>query len=261
MQAPTTPSGSPARQPGDRNCPNCGASSGLTAAFCWQCHQPFGADQTPPGLAGSPPGSGSWTPGIPAAPPGWTPTPGPLDDSARRRGGVGRIVGVVLVTLVSIGIVTSWVGRDGSVTFPEQVGGLVRIENAQTEFVADTFHRQLDTMGVEGDIAMYGAGLPTAALFWLRDASTPTTDAAFDEFARGFDSGIGTAGSLEGSRKTVETIDGVTYVCAPLVGDVSGTICMWQDQAVFWALFDTSGGSFEAGKALAKGAHDAASAA
>jgi hypothetical protein len=254
MQAPTTPSGSPAPQPGDRTCPNCGASSALTAAFCWQCHQPFGAHQTPPE-------PGSWTPGIPAAPPAWTRTPGPLDTPARRRGGVGRIVGVVLVTLVSIGIVTSWVERDGSVTFPEQVGGLVRIENAQTEFVADTFHRQLDTMGVESDIAMYGAGLPTAALFWIRDASTPTTDAAFDEFARGFDSGIGTAGSLEGSRRTVETIDGVTYVCAPVVGDVSGTICMWQDQEVLWALFDMSGGSFESGKALAKGAHDAVSAA
>jgi hypothetical protein len=50
-------------------------------------------------------------------------------------------------------------------------------------------------------------------------------------------------------------------VCAPLVSDVSGTICMWQDQEVFWLLFDSSGGSFEAGKALAQGANDAASAA
>ena len=38
-------------------------------------------------------------------------------------------------------------------------------------------------------------------------------------------------------------------------------ICMWQDQGVFWLLFDLSGGSFEAGKALAESAHDAASAA
>jgi hypothetical protein len=36
---------------------------------------------------------------------------------------------------------------------------------------------------------------------------------------------------------------------------------MWQDQEVFWLLFDLSGGSFEAGKALAESAHDAASAA
>ena len=223
MQAPTTPSGSPAPQPGDRTCPHCGAPNALTAAFCQQCYQAFGANQTPPGL--------------------------------------GRIVRVVLVTLASIGIVTWWVGRDGSVALPQQVSGLVRMENAQTDLVVDAFHRQLDTMGVEGDIAMYGAGLPTTALVWIRDASAPTTEAAFDEFATGFDSGIGAAGSLDGSRKTVDTLDGVTYVCAPLVSGVSGTICMWQDQEVFWLLFDFSGGSFEAGKALAEGAHEAASAA
>jgi hypothetical protein len=31
---------------------------------------------------------------------------------------------------------------------------------------------------------------------------------------------------------------------------------MWQDQEVFWLLFDLSGGSFEAGKALAESAHE-----
>ena len=91
--------------------------------------------------------------------------------------------------------------------------------------------------------------------------AAPATAAAFDEFATGFDSGMGSAGSLDGSRKTVETSDGVTYVCAPLVSDVSGTICMWQDQEIFWLLFDFSANSFEAGKALAEGARVAASAA
>jgi hypothetical protein len=259
MQAPTTPSDSPAQEPGDRTCPSCGAPNGLTAAFCWQCYQPFGAYQTPPGPAGSPPNRGSWTPGIAATPPAWTQTP--LEARTPRAQGIARIVAVVLVTLASIGIVTWWVGRDGSVALPEQIGGLVRMENAQTDLVVDTFHRQLDTMGVEGDIAMYGAGLPTAALVWIRDTSAPTTDSAFDAFATGFDSGMGSAGSLDGSRKTVETLGGVTYVCAPLVSNVSGTICMWQDQEAFWLLFDFSGSTFEASRALAEGAHDAASAA
>jgi hypothetical protein len=56
-------------------------------------------------------------------------------------------------------------------------------------------------------------------------------------------------------------LDGITYVCAPLVSDVSGTICMWQDGEVFWLLFDFSGSSFEQGMALARGAHEAAAAA
>jgi hypothetical protein len=166
----------------------------------------------------------------------------------------------VLITLASIGIGTWWVGRGGSDALPGQIGGLGRMENAQTDLVVDAFRRQLDTMGVEGDIAMYGAGLPTAALVWIRDTSAPTTDSAFDEFATGFDSGMGAAGSLDGSRQTVETLDGVTYVCAPLVSDIAGTICMWQEQEVFWLLFDFSGNTFEASKALAEGAHDASAA-
>jgi hypothetical protein len=166
----------------------------------------------------------------------------------------------VLVTLVAIGVAVWWVSREGSVALPERFGGMTKMENAQTELVVNAFHHQLDTMGIEGDIAMYGAALPTAGLVWIRDAAAPTTDAAFDQFATGFDSGIGAAGSLDGSRRTVETHDGVTYVCAPLVSDVSGTICMWQDRDVFWLLFDFSGSSFEAGKELARGAQAAASA-
>ena len=253
MQAPTTPSGSPARQPGDRTCPNCGAPNGVTAAFCWQCYQPFGAYQSPPGVAGSPPDRGPWTPGVP--PPAWTRTR--IDTAARPRG-VGRIVAVVLVTLVAIGIATSWLSRNGSATLPDGFGGLAKMDNAQTDSVADAFQERLDAMGVEGDIAVYGAGIPTTALIWIRDPSQQATESAFDEFATGFDSGMGTAGSLDRSRKSVETLDGIMYVCAPLVTEVSGTICLWQDQEVFWLLFDFSGESFEAGRALAAGAHDAA---
>lgn len=255
MQAPTTPSGSPARQPGDRTCPNCGAPNGVTAAFCWQCYQPFGAYQAPPGVVGSPPDRGPWTPGVPSAP-AWTRTP--IDTAARPRG-AGRIAALVLITLVAIGIATSWVAGNGSVTLPDGFGGLARMDNAQTDRVVDVFQQRLDTMGVEGDIAMYGAGIPTTALIWIRDASRRSTESAFDGFATGFDSGIGAAGSLDRSRKTVETLDGITYVCAPLATDVSGTICLWQDQEVFWLLFDFSGGSFEAGKALAAQARVAAS--
>jgi hypothetical protein len=39
------------------------------------------------------------------------------------------------------------------------------------------------------------------------------------------------------------------------------TICMWQDQEVFWLLVRLLGRLVRGGKALAEGAHDAASAA
>ena len=99
--------------------------------------------------------------------------------------------------------------------------------------------------------------MPTAALIWIRDASVPSTDVAFDAFATGFDAGIGQDASLDGSRRSTETVAGVMYVCAPVVGVAPGTICMWQDDAVFWLLFEFSGQGQQAARSLAIVAHDA----
>ena len=257
MQAPTTPSGPAAQAPDERPCAGCGASNGLSAAFCWQCYRPFGA--AAPAPAGA---AGGWArPGVPNAPPAWTPTttttsPFPAQP---KQSGLGTMAVVVVATLAMIGAAWFLFFRDGAVTMPQAVGGMPRIDNAQTQLVVDTFRAEMDTTGVDGDMVIYGNGTPAAALIWIRDASVPTTDAAFDEFAAGFNEGIGTSGSL--GKKQAETVEGVTYVCAPVLGVTQGTICMWQDEGVFWLLFDFSGGSFGAGRDLAAVAHDAVEAA
>jgi hypothetical protein len=233
VQAPTTPGGPPAQEPDERTCPGCGAANGLTAAFCWQCYRPFGAHT--PGLAGRPSGS-------------------PARD---RTGGVGRIAAIVLLTVGVIGGAYWFLSRPDAVAVPASFGGLDRIEDAQAEIVTETFRSQVEDAGIEGDLALYGDGLPTAALIWIRDASVPTTDAAFDAFATGFDTGIGRDASLDGSRRSTETVEGVTYVCAPVLGVAPGTICMWQHDAVFWLLFEFSGRGQQAARSLAVVAHDA----
>jgi hypothetical protein len=166
---------------------------------------------------------------------------------------------VVVGTLVTIAAAWFLFFRDGEVAMPEAFGGMPRIDDAQTQLVVDTFRGELEGTGIDGDIVLYGNGIPSAALIWIRDASVPTTDAAFDEFAAGFDAGVGSSGSL-GKKKT-QTAGGVTYVCAPVLGATPGTICMWQEQEVFWLLFDFSGDAFGAGQDLAVVAHDAVQAA
>jgi hypothetical protein len=237
MQAPTTPDGPSAQTPDERTCPGCGAANGLTAAFCWQCYQPFGASAAPL-----------------RSPAAWAPGPEPALERTR---GVGRIAAIVLLTVGLIGGVSWFSSRPDTVAMPESFGGLERIEDAQAEIVTETFRSQVEDAGIEGDLAMYGDGLPTAALIWIRDASVPTTDAAFDAFATGFDTGIGQDASLDGSRRSTGTVEGVTYVCAPVLGVAPGTICMWQDDAVFWLLFEFSGQGHEAARSLAVVAHDA----
>lgn len=256
MQAPTTPNGPAAQEPDQRTCPICGAANGLTAAFCWQCYRPFGAHVAPPGLAGAP----SASPRRPDAPlsstTGWAPGPSGFE-TPRGRNGVSRVAAIVLLTVGLICGAYWFVSRPAAVTIPESFGGLSRVENEQTELVAEAFRSEVEGTGIEGDLALYGDGLPTTALIWVRDASVPTTDAAFDAFASGFDSGIGQDASLDRSRRTTETVDGVTYVCAPVVGITPGTICMWQEDSVFWLLFEFSGEGQQAARSLAVVAHDA----
>jgi len=165
------------------------------------------------------------------------------------------MVAVVVATLAIIGGVWFLFFRDSTAALPEAFGGMSVIDDGQTEAVVNAFRSEVQTSGIDGDMRIYGNGTPSAALIWIRDASVPTTDAAFEEFASGFDAGIGGSGSL--GAQTSETIQGVTYVCAPVLGAATGTLCMWQDGDVFWLLFDFSGDSFRAGRDLAVVAHDA----
>ena len=253
MQAPTTPSGPPAQEPDERPCAGCGAANTHAAAFCWQCYRPFPA--APGGAPGGWPGTAGSN-----APSGWAPSPSTSPFPAQpRSSGIGTMAVVVVATLAVIGTAWFLLFRDGAVAMPDAIGGMPRIDGAQTALVVDTFRTQLDGAGLEGDIVIYGNGTPAAALIWVRDASVPTTDAAFDEFAAGFNEGIGASGSL--STKQTQTAGGVTYVCANVLGSTPGTICMWQDQDVFWLLFDLSGDSLAAGQDLAVAAHEAAQAA
>ncbi len=268
MQAPTTPSDRPDHGSDERTCPGCGAANGLTAAFCWQCYRPFGAMAPPPGAAGAPaevthrpPLAPPPTYGSPRSPSAWTPSPGPFDLPAPTpTRSVGTILGVVVLTVAAIAGAWWFLNRGAAVTMPDGFGGLALIENEQTAIAVEGFAAEAEGFGIEGEMALYGNGTPTSALIWIHDASVPTTDEAFDQFATGFDSGIGASGSLDDSRKTSELIEGVTYICAPVESVAPGTICMWQDDEIFWLLFEFSGQPMDAGQDLAVVAHDAISA-
>lgn len=167
------------------------------------------------------------------------------------------MVGVIVITLAVIAGAWWFLNRGASVAMPDGFGGLSLIQNEQTAIAVDAFASEADTAGIEGEMALYGDGVPTAALIWIHDASVPTTDEAFEQFATGFDAGIGASGSLDESRKTTDLVDGVTYVCAPVTSVAPGTICMWQEDEIFWLLFEFSGQPQDAGQDLAVVANDA----
>ena len=264
MQAPTAPSGQPAQEPDERACPSCGAANGPIAAFCWQCYRPFGAAGSP----GAGPGAAPRGAGYPVAPypqqngglRGAIYAPSPLSTPfpAQPRRSLGTMAAVVVVTLAAVAGVFFFMNRGPGVVLPQSFGGLTQVTNPQVEEALDLFRSQSDAEGIAADMGIYGsAGVPSVALAWVADASVPNADAAFTEFAGGFNEGLGT-GALDESHRTTETIDGVQYLCAPVSGTPTSNICMWERDDIFWILFDLSGSSMNATQDLAVAAYGAA---
>lgn len=253
MQAPTAPSGTPAQEPGERACPSCGAANGQLAAFCWQCYRPFGAASAP---AGGPVTSPYQQGGLRGAVYAPSPPSVPYQQTAQVRS-LGTMVGVVIVTLAVVAGAYLFMNRGPGVELPQSFGGLSQVQDPQVEAAVELFRSEAEAEGASADMGIYGsAGLPVAALVWVADASVPNADAAFTEFAGGFNEGLGT-GTLDESRRTTETIDGVSYLCAPISGTPTSNICMWERDDIFWILIDLSGSNMNATQELAVAAYGA----
>ena len=186
--------------------------------------------------------------------------PGPLgrvERRASRIGLLGAIVSVTVGTVASIAFVTL---REPGVSFPETFAGLQRASDARSGAAAESFRTASQAQGLEADMAFFAeGGAPVAALAWIRGTErTPGgTAEAFDGFAEGLTSGYN--GSVVTTGRAERTVDGITYVCAPIVGPVSAGICMWADGDVFWVLLDVRPGTTVGDARLLSGtARDAA---
>ncbi len=234
MQAPTTSEGGlDGRDPPVRPCPGCGAENPPSSTFCWRCYRAFEIGAP---VGARTPSPSSWPPA--PAPPGPL---GHVDRPGSRLGLLGSIIAVTLGVVASIAFLTL---REPSTSFPESFAGLERASDPQFETAAESFRAASQAQGLEGDMAFFAeGGVPVAALAWIRGAErTPDgTGEAFDGFTEGLTSGSN--GSVVTSERVQRTIDGVTYVCAPLVGPVVAGICMWQDHDVFWILMDVRPGT------------------
>ncbi len=250
MQAPTTEGGLAGKDPRGSTCPNCGAENPVAAQFCWRCYRPFAQPEPQASQAGPQPAH--WPP------PPIQPNPFTVPEPPRSR--IGALVAIAAVTVAVIGAVVLVVMREPAIETPEAFGELTKIASGPTDAAIDQFHAMAEDRGLDADMAFYADGAtPRAALIWIRDASVPSTDAAFDAFAAGFTEGFG-AGGLDTSHKKTETVGETLYVCAPVTGQVRGSLCMWEDgEEVFWILFDVQPGArLVETQTLAVSAHDAA---
>ena len=195
----------------------------------------------------------------PAGLPGAVLEPRPGDVPAIETSGwnAGSVIAVIVATALLVAGVTLFLNRVPAVELPEGFGGLPQASGPEIDEVLDEFHRQVEGLGIHGDMGLYGTdAFPTVALVWVEDPSVDTTDAAWNAFAAGFNQGL-PAGSVDETGRTSELVGGVTYLCAQVDAAPRSNVCLWEEGQVFWILVDLSGASQNGTQDLAVTAHDA----
>jgi hypothetical protein len=190
--------------------------------------------------------------------PAYAPTPAAEPFAPPKPGrSLAGIVGVLVFVVAIAAGVFVFMNKAAGPTFPQSMGGLTKIDDPAMEQTLDMFRAMAESQGVTADMGIYGAGgVPSAALIWVTGADAPD-EQDFAEFAEGFNTGLGT-GTLDETRRTSEVVDGVTFECAPVVGQPPGSVCLWQEDGVFWMVFELSGANLGSAQDLAVAAHQAA---
>ena len=168
------------------------------------------------------------------------------------------LTALAIVVGIAISASVAWFTADhANPALPDAFGGLHRIHDEDLDRALATFSNAVDGYGFEGDIAVYGPGIPSVALAWISGGTdAPVED--FDVFASGFASTSG-GDTLDTDHLLDRTTGGTRYRCAPIVGSLPATLCVWQDGEVYWALYDLRGSNTAAAFALARSARTATS--
>jgi hypothetical protein len=165
----------------------------------------------------------------------WTSAPSGFPTATPPAPRTAPLLGAVVAGLVALAI-GGWFTLGGSEGLPGSIGGLPRMQTAE----ARAFEEQAEATEVAGISfrgAMYGDGATPELIVELIDgvpaeAELGSLDDMFDSMAAGFASGSG--GTVQLTAKASQTMAGVSYVCAPFhasdptVGDLAGSVCLWQ---------------------------------
>jgi hypothetical protein len=183
----------------------------------------------------------------------------PTPPSQTRRSPTVKITAILAAMLVVGAAIVGAemaLGNSKGASLPDAVGPYRQLNTATVQQSLDAFHSQAERSGLEADLAVYGGSSPRLLLAWIRDATVTDPETALTAFASGFAQGFG--GNIATDQKQTQAVDGTTFVCAPITGNIQQAVCLWQQREVFYILFDPeSGGNLNATLGLSVTAHRA----
>lgn len=221
------------------SCPRCGARNASGAWMCWRCNSTLVTLPQPPPVSPPPAATTMVSPQLSSP----VPPQGVLDPaqydlsllSSPRRSVRTRQPILWAMVIVSVGllivapIVTKGIVPSSSVTLPDSIGGYRRVDGNPE---ADRRKEEISKAAFEGHLAAAVEAYvqPGKALI-VEVFSGAVSDASAGSVLSAI------VDPLRNQRVTVITSqetrtfgeNGVTQACAPMTGDLNGSICSWSD--------------------------------
>jgi hypothetical protein len=149
-------------------------------------------------------------------------------------------LGIVGVVVVVLGVLSLTVFKSKTVGLPDQIEGVSRITTGPLATLMD---RAKQNPGLQGHHTVAGIYGSTGSPEFLFLAAEGSESAAQDQQAlQSTAASLGSGGQigLDMSSLTTKDVDGVTYRCAPLTGQVTGSACLWNDGDTLGAVYTFS---------------------
>jgi hypothetical protein len=147
----------------------------------------------------------------------------------RSRRGLWIALGIVGVVVVVIGVLSLTLFKSKTVSLPDQIDGISRITSGPLATLMD---RAKQNPGLQGHHTVAGVYGSTGSPEFLFLAAEGSESASQDQQAlQSTAASLGSGGQigLDMSSLTTKDQDGVTYRCAPLTGQLTGSACLWND--------------------------------
>jgi hypothetical protein len=150
------------------------------------------------------------------------------------------VVGVVGVVIVVVGVLSLTLFKSKTVSLPDQIDGVSLITTGPLATLMDRAKQNPGLDGHNTVAGIYGSSGSPEFLFLAVEGSESAAEdrKALQSTAASLGSG-GQIG-LDMSSLTTKDVDGVTYRCAPLTGQLTGSACLWNDGDTLGAIITFS---------------------
>jgi hypothetical protein len=161
-------------------------------------------------------------------------SPAPLSTVPTRTGWSAKLTAVVVAVAVAV-IGGGWfyLHRGPHITMPEAIMGIQKMDTPAAQIVEAGIRDRGKQLGLDAHAGLYGTSQAQPSIVVVTIASRASISA--DDLMREFSaSAVNPNNSFKLNLLAVtrSTHDGADFICAPIIGQVNRSMCVWKDGKV-----------------------------